>query len=282
MVSMSGFGATGPESQYAGYGGSLECLSGVQGLTAYSRDGEPLRVREVDITNGLMGACAAMTALCHRQHTGEGQWIDLSELETSAWLIGDHLMEADVNKRQTLPLGNRHPLFAPQGCYRCKGDDRWLVLTIRSDEEWKKFCACAGHPDWASDPRFAGVAARRTNHDAVDELINAWTKEQDADAAMMALQGTGLAAGRVANARDLAADPHLLARDWLQVSPDTVPGKKYPGFPFRFKRGGGTIRRHGPALGEDNRKVLCDELGLPASALPPLGKENIRTAFELT
>ncbi|MDY7012194.1 MAG: CoA transferase, partial [Cyanobacteriota bacterium] len=155
MVAMSAFGATGPESHYAGYGGCIEALSGLQILTAYERGGDALRVREMDVTNGIMGACAIVTALIHRQRTGEGQWIDLSQREACTWLMGEHLLEYTLNGTQTLPLGNRHPVYAPQGCYRCQGDDRWLVLTVRSEAEWETFCQVLEHPEWLSDDRFA-------------------------------------------------------------------------------------------------------------------------------
>ncbi|HEY8240478.1 MAG TPA: CoA transferase, partial [Kiritimatiellia bacterium] len=154
--------------------------------------------------------------------------------------------------------------------------------TIRSDKEWASFCTATGNPKWASDSRFKSNELRRTNHDELGKLIGAWTVGQDAGAAMKLLQSAGIAAGRVATARDIAEDEHLAARGWFQVSPDSPKEKRYPGFPFRFAADGGSIRRRGPALGVDNRRVFCEEMGLPDASLPVLNKDTIRTAFELT
>lgn len=282
LVALSAHGATGPWSGYAGYGGAIEALSGVQSLTAYERDGDPMRVREVDVTNGIMGACAVMTALAHRDRTGEGQRVDVSETEACTWLIGEHLLERAVNGRQTLPVGNRHPRYAPQGCYRCRGDDRWLVVTIRTDAEWAAFAGAAGHAEWAADPRFRTVEERRRHHDEIDRLIEDWTAAQDAREATALLQRAGVAAGFVATMRDLAEDPHLHSRRWLaRLEAGRHPGT-YPGFPFVFREGGGAaLARCGPDLGEDNRAVLVDSLGLPASVIPPLTPEHLGTAFDL-
>lgn len=279
MVSMSAYGATGPESRYAGYGGAIEALSGVQALTAYDRDGDPMRVREVDVTNGIMGACAIMTALMHRQQTGEGQWVDLSERETSSWLIGEHLMEHAINGDQTLPLGNRHPCYAPQGCYRCEGEDRWLVLTIRSDEEWVRFCEVTGMSDLGGDARYARTDGRRVHHDEIDRAIEAWTVRHTPYHAMKQLQAAGLAAGMVANTADIAADEHLLAREWFQFH-HGKDGKRFPGFPFRFARGGGRFTQRGPDLDADNEAVLREQLGLPRTLLTAIAGQKLGTAFD--
>ena len=282
-VSMSAHGSTGPWATYAGYGGAIEALSGVQSLTRYEAAGDAMRVREVDVTNGIMGACAVMTGLASRAHSGEGQSIDLSETEASTWLIGEHLLERTANGAQTQPFGNRHTHHAPQGCYRCLGDDRWLALTIRSNPEWHRFCHAVGHAEWIADRRFASAEGRRTHHDEIDRNIDAWAAGQDPRAAMIALQSVGVVAGMVATMRDLAEDPHLQARDWLAHTDAQArhPGT-YPGFPFRFLTGGGArFAQPGPDLGQDNRAVLLDRLGLPDAVVPPLDAAHLGTAFDL-
>lgn len=271
MVSMSGFGCDGPYAQYAGYGGTLEAICGIQDLTAYAPDGRRYRVREMDVTNGMAGACAVMTALWHRQRSGSGQWIDLAESETAAWLMGEHVIAAARTAGSTAPLGNRHARFAPQGCYRCAGEDRWLSLSIRSDAEWLRLAAHMGGK--ALDSRYATTAARYAEHDALDALISAWTAGHDAQQLMQALQKDGLAAGMVYNAADIASDAHLQARNWLQTAGD----RRLPGLPFRFARGGGEVRHSGPALGEANPHHF-GKLGLPE---PDISPSKLRTAYEL-
>ncbi len=280
VVCMSAYGGTGPESPYAGYGGAIEALSGVQSLTAYDRDGDPMRVRELDVTNGIMGACALMTAIMYHQQTGEGQFVDVSERESSTWMIGEHLLEHVINHEQTLPLGNRSAEFAPQGCYPCDGEDRWMVLTIRSDDEWQTLCDTCGFTEAKADSRFATLEGRREHHDEIDRLIESWTIKQQKHAAMKRLQAAGLAAGIVADARDISADEHLLAREWFQFD-YANEGKRYPGFPFRFARGGGEFVKRGPDLDVDNEAVLCGLLDLPRDLLTVIENDALGTAFDL-
>ena len=280
MVCMSAYGGTGPESRYAGYGGAIEALSGVQALTAYDRDGDPMRVRELDVTNGIMGACAILTALLYHQQTGRGQLVDVSERESSTWMIGEHILEYVINNEQTLPLGNRSAVFAPQGCYRCEGDDNWLVITIRDDAQWITLCDVCGFNDAKSDDRFATVAGRRKHHDEIDRLIETWSSRHQKHAAMKHLQAAGIAAGIVADARDLAADEHLMAREWFQFD-HAHESKRYPGFPFRFACGGGEFVKRGPDLDIDNEAVLCELLKMPRSILTDIENTPLGTAFDL-
>ncbi len=276
VVSMSAFGQTGPEAGYAGYGGCLEAVSGAQGLTAYEAGGRPMRVREMDVINGLAGACAIMTALEHRRQTGVGQRVDCSQLETTTGgLIGEHLLEYVMNGTQQLPAGNRHPWFAPQGCYRCRGDDAWVVVTIRSDEEWVRLCEVIDRKDLI--PVGATREERRRRHAELDRAIEAWTEGRSPREAMAALQERGIAAGAVLDVAEIAADPHLARRGYFQRAAD---GRRFPGLPFRLSDGVGAIARPGPALGEANEDVICGLLGRPRGDVVPVNEDEIGTAFD--
>ncbi|HET6374189.1 MAG TPA: CoA transferase [Candidatus Polarisedimenticolia bacterium] len=280
LVSMTAFGHDGPESAYAGYGGTLEALSGIQSLTAYDKHEAPRRIREMDVTNGIMGACAVMTALVARTRTGQGAWIDLSELESaSQGLIGEHLLEHLVNGATTLPLGNRHASWAPHGCYRCDGADRWIVIAVTNDGQWKSLCEVLGRGDLAADPRFRSAEDRMRNHDELDALIEQWTGARSDVDAMGALQKAGIPAGVVMDASMLAADPHLAARGFFQTAADG--SGRFPGFPFRLSGGGGQVRWRGPDLAQHNESILCDLLGRPRADVAPLDEASIGTAFEV-
>ncbi len=274
LLSMSAFGATGPYAGYCGYGGTLEAVSGLQSLTAYDAGGSCYRVREMDVMNGIMGVCAAMTALWQRGHDDRGQWIDLSECETTAWFIGEHFARCAREAQQPFATGNRHRDYAPQGCYAAAGTDCWLTLSVRSDAEWTKLATLIGGPTLATDPRYATERQRRDAHDALDQLITHWTRTLAADTAAQMLQAHGIAAAAVARADDLLRDPQLLARQWL-LSADA---HRFPGLPFRFARGGGAVRSRGPDLGADN-DALFAAAGL---SCPPLDRAQIRTAYELS
>lgn len=280
MLSMAAFGNSGPYAQYAGYGATLESVSGIQSLTAYERKGKTFRIREMDVVNGIAAAGAVMTALVHRQKTGHGQHIDFSHMEApSHALMGEHLLEYAMNGTRTLPLGNRHPRRAPQGCYACRGEDKWVTLSIRSDEEWRRFCEVSGHPEWKQDPRFATQSARSANHDEVDRLITEWTKKHGHIEAMQILQEVGIPSGAVLDAKEIPNDPHLRERGYFVHG---VGGSEnsFMGVPFRLSEGEGRVKRRGPDLGEHNEVVLCELLGRPKERLKPIDETGIGTAYD--
>lgn len=271
LLSMSAFGATGPYARYCGYGGTLEAISGLQSLTAYEAQSPAYRVREMDVMNGIMGICAALLALWHRQRSGEGQWIDLSECETTAWFVGEHFAAVSRSGVQPAALGNRDAQHAPQGCYAAAGEDRWLVLSVRSDAEWQALAALLGPA--ALDGRYTTAAGRQTHHAQLDALIAVWAASRTVEECLASLQPLGIAAGFVASAADLASDPQLAARDWFQ----SVDGLRLPGLPFQLGRGGGAVRAKGPDLGSANAACFA-AVGL-AEAQPDLRPEVLGTAY---
>jgi len=289
FIAMSAYGATGPESRYAGYGGAIEAISGAQSLTGYTRDSDRMRIRELDVTNGVMGACAVMTALVHRELTGEGQYVDLAQREATTWLIGDRLLEHTALGSEPVPIGNRHTHWI-QGCYPCKGEDRWVVISIRDNAEWNALCTVMQRDDLLQSQNTKTNASRHQHHDEIDASIAAWTATQDDKQLTALLQASGIVAGYVANAADLAADPHLQARNWWARDPvrhdsaaDGAPAKEeYPGFPFVFAgEQAATFKRRGPDLGEDNAQYLGGEAGWPADDYEPLNRSGLGTAYDL-
>jgi crotonobetainyl-CoA:carnitine CoA-transferase CaiB-like acyl-CoA transferase len=280
LVSMSAFGGTGPEASYAGYGGCIEPLSGVQTLTGYDKESRPVRIREMDVTNGVVGACAVMTALIYRQQTGKGQWVDVSQLEAAtSGLVGEHFLAYAVNGTQTLPMGNRHPYYAPQGCYPCQGEDKWIVIVIRSDEEWTRLCELMGREDLKADIRFATRSARAQNHDEVDQAIASWTRDHTHQGVMQLLQESRIAAGAVLDVEEISRDPHLEARGFFRSAGDG--SGRFPGMPFMLAESPGEVRRRGPRLGEHNEYVLCELLGRPKNQVESPTPDKIGTAFDI-
>ena len=280
MVSMPAFGGYAPYHTYAGVGASIEALSGVQSLTAYTDNGKRFRIKEMDVICGVMGACAIITALIHRHRTGQGQYVDLSQMEAGTHaLIGDHLLQYATIGTQERPLGNRHHWFAPQGCYRCSGTDKWVAITVRTDEEWWSLCEVSRHPEWKTDTRFLTREDRMENHDDLDRLIEGWTKDLDHYHVMHALQQAGVPAAAVLDIEELVHDPHLKERDYFMTSEDGT-NTLFPGVPYRLSDGEIRIGWRGPDLGQHNLYVLSELLGRHPDDVLPVNEEDIGTGFD--
>ncbi|WP_420426381.1 CaiB/BaiF CoA transferase family protein [Algiphilus sp.] len=256
-VSLSAFGATGPYARYAGYGGSIEAVSGLQDLTAYTDDDERFRVREMDVLNGVFGALAALLGLVQRDHDGEGQWIDLAETETTAWLIGEHFLRYFRLSQEPAPQGNSDSRFVLQGCYSCAGEDQWLALTAVDTDQARTLRTLVG------------------GEQALETDVARWCAALDAQQAEQRLLEAGIPAAQVRSAADLARDAHLKARAWWLKLDD----EGFPGMPFRFGRGGGALHRRGPDLGQDNASLL-PELGLDSAQWCDLSADALGTAYD--
>ncbi len=278
MISLSGYGQDGPWRDYSGYGMGLEPASGMSSITGY-RGGDPLRtgISFTDPYSGIVGAGAVLAALHYRRRTGKGQYIDLSEQEAAIPVVGYALMDYAMNGRMPERMGNRSRWYAPQGCYRCAGDDNWLVITVRNDAEWQAFCEAIGHPEWAGDPRFEDILSRFQNHDELDALITSWTQGQDHVEAMHLLQKAGIIAAAVLNPKQALLDPHMRGRGFFETVEHTGVGPKPMPRQLgtRFSAFETDARGPAPKLGEHNRDVLQGLLGLSDSEIAQLEERKV-------
>lgn len=277
MLSMPGFGKSGPASESVAYGITIEMMAGLTSLTGYG-DGRPMKggVNTGDPIAALHAAGALLAALHHRAETGAGQSIDCSQQESAIAVIGDILLDFAMTGIAPEPRGNRDPEKAPQGCYPCRGEDQWLALSVRTEDEWRALCAVIERPDLAEAPRFRTRAARWTCHDELDAIIGAWTAQQDRYQAMHRLQQAGVAAGAVLSNRDLVADPHVRARSAVVlIDHPSVGPREYPAPTARLHETPAQIRRPAPRLGEHNHEVLGDLLGLAPEELQSLEQRQI-------
>lgn len=277
MISMSGYGQYGPWRDYSGYGMGLEPASGLSSVTGY-RDSAPIRtgISFTDPYSGIVGAGAVLSALVYRRRTGKGQYIDLSEQETAIPVVGYALMDKAMNGRDPKRIGNRSHWYAPQGCYPCSGDDNWLVITIRTDEEWAAFAKAVGHPEWAGDGRFADLESRRANHDAIDEMISAWTREQEQYAAMEQLQNAGIIAAAVLNPKQVLFDKHLKERKFFDIV-KTEQGKRPVPHQLgvKFSNFEMNTAKPAPRLGEHNHEVLSELLDMSDDEIKELEEKKV-------
>jgi crotonobetainyl-CoA:carnitine CoA-transferase CaiB-like acyl-CoA transferase len=271
MVSMSGMGQTGPWKDFVAFGPTLQALSGLTYLTSFSQD-SPIGIgyAYADLIAGLYGAFAVLAALEHRDRVGQGQYIDLSEYEAICTLIGPTLLDIFSNHREILPQGN-HPDYipaAPYGCYKCLGTDRWCVIAVFNEAEWESLCRLMGSPAWTKEGRFSALLKRKENSRELDELIEQWTAQHTPEKVVQLLQEAGISAGVVQNGEDLAKDPHLMAREFFIPLEHPVLGRTISdSTPIRFKDNPKVNWKAAPLLGEDNRYVYVDLLGLTEDEL---------------
>jgi benzylsuccinate CoA-transferase BbsF subunit len=277
MISLSGYGQSGPMRDFAGYGMGLEPASGVSSITGYE-GGPPIRsgLSFTDPYSGFLGAGAVLTALQYRRRTGKGQYIDLSEQEAAIPIMGAALLEYQMNGRVPERRGNRSAWWAPQGCYPCAGDDRWCVIACRDDADFARMAEAMGHAEWTRDERFATVLARFEHHDALDEAISAWTSQRDHYEVMRTLQAAGVAAAAVLDGKEVLFDPQFRERGQFDVVDQPKLGRRpvQKHLAAKFRRFDPKSERAAPLLGEHNEEVLR-ELGLGYDDITRLKAEGV-------
>ncbi len=277
MLSMSGWGEEGPYKGYSALGSALDGFTGHHAMRGYpdTDDSTTPIIQHADAVACVTAAFAVLTALHHRNRTGEGQWIDMSQVESFLPHLGGVFMDYAMNGRSPTRLGSRHRYLAPHGCYRCRGDDNWLVINVSSEEEWLSLCRVTGHDEWARDPRYTDPISRLENQDSLDEAIQGWTLGKDKLEAMGLLQEAGVPAHAVLDDADLYNDPHLKARGFFKKLNHPVVGERdYPG--FLWDLGDGPQEPLPPsALGEHNDYVYGKFLGLSTEDIQALWDEGV-------
>ena len=277
MISLSGYGATGPEKGYVSYGPPQVALSGMSSLTGY-KDGQPRQAgfSYGDPNGGVHGTFAVMCALLHRAKTGNGQYIDLSQREACAMLLPEGIMEYAMNETQPPRNGNRDPYMAPHGVFRCKGADRWVSIVVGNEDEWQRFCKAIGQPTLVTDTRFATLAARKENEDALEQIVTTWTNELSPDEVTQKLQHAGVAAYPTLDGNDLLANPHVAARGYfVELEHAEVGKRRHLGIPWKMSRTPCEISRPAPLFGQDTNYVLGEILGLNDDEIATLRTKEV-------
>jgi benzylsuccinate CoA-transferase BbsF subunit len=216
-----------------------------------------------DFVSGGKAAAAILAALLYRAQTGKGQYIELSQIEATASVLGPAYLDYFVNNRITPARGNRHPQFAPYNCYPCKDADSWCVIAIFNEEEWHKFCQVLDHPSWTRDSKFQDMESRLKNVDELDQNIERWTRQYSSHQVMRTLQYFGLAAGAVQTAEDLYYDLQLRERGYMiEQDLPRLGNITFAGVPLRLSAGQAPYSRQASVLGEHNDYVYRQLLEL--------------------
>jgi benzylsuccinate CoA-transferase BbsF subunit len=275
-ISSSACGQNGPEREYVGYAPTFAALGGICHITGYP-DWPPSNLMgAVDLRSATTSAFAILAALCFRQRTGEGQYIDLSSQETISVLTGNVLMDYLMNQRVPTRKGNQDEIFAPHSCYPCRGEDKWISIAVTTEEEWVALCQVMERPDLIHDNRFADMAKRRENLVELDRIIGEWTKDQDYYNVMEQLQKVGVAAAPSLSGEGLFKDPHIKERGaFYQVDHPALEKDWVLAPPWKLSESPASIRRHAPDIGEHNDHVFHTLLGMSRDEIEDLKEKQV-------
>jgi benzylsuccinate CoA-transferase BbsF subunit len=225
---------------------------------------------------GVVGAITVLSALHHRERTGEGQHIDLSQVEACTLFVGDAIAGWTLAGLDPGRTGNAHHARAPHGIYPC-AEDGWIAIDCQDDRQWATLAVMVGHPGWAAEGSACAVVAGRLKERAnLDAALARWTASQGHIDLMERLQASGVAAGALLSGPELLADAHLRARDaFILQERDLVGPAHYPSQPYKFRFAAAAPNRRAPYLGEHSNEVLRECLGLDEQELDELEAADV-------
>ena len=256
-VSIKMWGNDGPLGYQTGYAPCFAALAGLASLVGYP-GGPPLgtSMRYGDSTVGAAAALAAVAALLHRDLSGEGQFVDVSAVETLSSMIGDCLLEQDLTGKQIVPEGNRHPDMSPHNCYPCAGGD-WISVAVADDTQWRALCNVLGAAVLADDTRYASMPDRLRHTDALDRDLARLTTSHDAEQLAQRLRSAGVPSSKSATSLDVISDQLLWDRELYRFVSDHREGQRpIVAAPWRMTAAPAQIARGAPDLGEHNDYIL--------------------------
>ena len=309
MASITSNGQTGPLRDLRAYAPSIGALSGLDSTMGYEgedagtdgkrdvpanasqlpaqgesapraglKPGRPLGLKHAyaDLCGALHAVFAIVSALHERRRTGRGQYIDVSMLRATVATMGAGLMEYELTGRVPEPGGNFDPVMVPYGNYPCAGDDEWVSIAVRTEEEWHGLVEAMGSPAWAGEPEFASRFARLNHRSEMDARVSDWTRERTPWDATELLQSHGVAAFPVLGAEGRLFNPHFRERElYSEIEHPALGIEPIFNLMWQLSRTPPRIQRHAPLLGEHNREVFCGLLGLDDAELSRLEEEQV-------
>lgn len=273
-------GQHGPLSKFAGYGGLAVSYGGFSHILGYP-DRTPLPSYNAysDFIAPWYLIIAVIGALIYRRKTGKGMYLDQSQIEAGVTLLSPLMLDYSVNGQIAERLGNRDPYFCPHNAYPCKGEDRWVVIAIGNDEEWKAFCDILGDCEWTSDSKFSTFVSRKENEDELDNRIGEWTLNYSPEHVMATMQAVGVPAAVVLTSGEgVVNDPqakHRKAFRWLNHKEMGAFLHNSPS--YHLSKTPADIWKASPCLGEDNEYVYKEILGYSDTEISDLLAEGIIT-----
>ncbi len=264
MASISSTGQSGPLRNLRAYAPSIGALSGLDSTMGYAGE-RPLGLKHAygDICGALHTVFAISAALFKRKQTGRGQYIDQSMLRATVATNGLGLMEYAMTGRVLGTRGNYDPNMAPYGNYPCSGEDEWVSIAVATEGEWQGLTTAMGNPDWAQQPAFSSKYQRLKHLGDLDSVLALWTKDHSAEEITDLLQSHGVAAMPVMSAEQRLFNPHFQARGlYADIEHPSLGAEPIFNLMWNLSKTPSRVRRHAPLLGEHNRQVFCDILGM--------------------
>lgn len=276
MLSVSAYGATGPEGTYVGYAPCFSAMSGLAYASGYPHGPYSNFSATIDTRVGTTSLIALLAALNYRQRTGRGQYIDLSGTEAISCMVGEMLMDYTMNQKVTERMGNRDQSMAPHNYYPCHGDDRWVTIVVATEKEWQALCQAMGNPSWTKDNKFRDAYSRWQNQEELDRLVSEWTRQHTEYEVTETLQKMGVAASPGLKREMVSKDPHSKERGiFFEVEHPIVGKRLVMGPPWRFSRTPAKAPQAGPLLGEHNQYVLGELLGMSQDEIDKLVEAQV-------
>jgi crotonobetainyl-CoA:carnitine CoA-transferase CaiB-like acyl-CoA transferase len=265
MVRMPAFGLGGPWRDRTGFAQTMESISGMAWVTG-SCDGPPVLVRGAcDPMAGMHGAVATILALRARNSDGQGRLVEAPMVEAALNITAEQTIEWDLSGA-ILGRDGHSGLGTPEGVYRCRGDDRWIAISVRSDDDWRSMRTTAGLPN---DERWADQGGRQRHAREIDALIEGWSSGMDPEDAVAALLAAGVPSAEVVRGRDIVHNPQLRHRGLFELEEHRVTGRhELPTMPFRFSGVDRWMRAPAPTVGQDNLSVLGGSAAKRPDAAP--------------
>lgn len=264
MLSSSSQGQTGPFAKFSSLGIPLVGLAGFSQFLGWpDHCALPFPMAYSDIVSSRLTVAALIAALIYKRRTGKGQYIDISQVESSLQFLAPMILAYTANGREGQLLGNSHPSAAPHSIYRCRGEDTWCAIAVFTDEEWQALCNVLGDPGWSKETRFATFLGRKENEIELNGLIEEWTMKHSPEEVMTEMQAAGVAAGVVQSNRDLHQDKQLKSRQLFWETEHEELGT-FPSLGQAFRLSGTPSRpfRPAPLLGKHTEYVCTELLGM--------------------
>ena len=274
-AAISGFGLTGPQSSHVTFGPPMTFYSGLASITGFGPEDEPRMLGSTycDAVSGGHAAIAILAAVRHARRTGVGQLVDVSMLEATIGFLPEMVLDYSVTGRVRRGAGNRDDFYSPQGCYRCLGEDEWVAVTVRNEQDWSATVRLLERPELGA---LTTPAARRERIDEIDAALSAWAALRTAKAAAQQLQLAGVPGAQALTAQGMLEDEHFDARQFFVADHHPEVGvRKIAGLAWAMSGLPRTIRDSAPLFGQHTRSALARVLGLSDEALDDLEEKGV-------